>query len=74
MESYAIMYISCSSYRRHQDMVQHTISYTYTLFSITCDPVTMTVFPRFSNMNESAEAVYANVSVPWRMTKPSYAS
>ena len=36
---------------------------------LTCEPVTTTGLPRFSNMKESAEAVYAIVSVPWRMTK-----
>lgn len=29
---------------------------------------------RFSSMNDSAEAVNAMVSVPWRITKPSYSS
>ena len=40
----------------------------------TCDPVTITVLPRFSSMNESAEEVYARVSVPCRMRKPSNSS
>lgn len=29
-----------------------------------CEPVIMTVLPRFSSINESADAVYDNVSVP----------
>ncbi|MNR47023.1 hypothetical protein D3C85_1660750 [compost metagenome] len=39
-----------------------------------CDPVTITGLPRFSSMNDSAEAVNAIVSVPCRITKPSYSS
>lgn len=34
----------------------------------------MIVLPRFSNMNDSADAVYANVSVPCNTTNPSYSS
>ncbi len=34
----------------------------------------MTVFDRFLNMKDSADAVNAMVSVPCRTTKPSYAS
>lgn len=35
------------------------------------DPVRITAFPSPSSMKERAEAVYAIVSVPWMMTKPS---
>lgn len=37
----------------------------------TCEPVRMTGLPRFSHMKDRAEAVYAIVSVPWRITNPS---
>ena len=40
----------------------------------TCEPVRITGFERCSNMNESADAVYAIVSVPWMITNPSYRS
>ena len=46
----------------------------FSLAHITWAPVTTTGFPRFSNMKESADAVKAIVSVPWRITKPSYFS
>ena len=36
-----------------------------------CEPVTITGLVKFSNINDSAEAVYAIVSVPWSTTKPS---
>ena len=36
---------------------------------LTWDPVTMTVLPRFSNIKESADAVYERVSVPWNILK-----
>ena len=36
-----------------------------------CEPVRITGFARFSSMKLSADAVYAIVSVPCRMTKPS---
>lgn len=42
--------------------------------SITWDPVRTIVLPRFSHMKDRAEAVYAIVSVPCRITKPSYFS
>lgn len=36
-----------------------------------CEPVIMTVLPRFSSMNDRADAVYDNVSVPCKIKKPS---
>ena len=36
-----------------------------------CDPVRMTGLVRFSSIKDRADAVYAIVSVPWSITKPS---
>lgn len=41
------------------------------LLLFTCEPVRMMGLPRFSHMKERAEAVYAMVSVPCRITNPS---